>query len=119
MSDAITVSGLRKAYDGLEAVRGIDLVVEQGEVFAFLGPNGAGKTTTTEILEGYRDPTAGEVRVLGTDPARPTRAWRERIGVVLQQCRMIPELTVRETLEMYAGYYTAPRSVAETIELSG
>jgi ABC-2 type transport system ATP-binding protein len=116
---AITVSGLRKAYDGLEAVRGIDLAVEQGEVFAFLGPNGAGKTTTTEILEGYRDPTEGEVRVLGTDPARPTRAWRERIGIVLQQCRMIPELTVRETLEMYAGYYSSPRAVAETIELVG
>jgi ABC-2 type transport system ATP-binding protein len=116
---AIRVSGLRKSYDGLEAVRGIDLEVRPGEVFAFLGPNGAGKTTTTEILEGYRDPSAGEVRVLGVDPAQPTRAWRERIGIVLQQCRMRPELTARETLELYAGYYSSPRSVEETIEQVG
>jgi ABC-2 type transport system ATP-binding protein len=120
MSDAaISVSGLRKSYDGLEAVRGIDLEVRSGEVFAFLGPNGAGKTTTAEILEGYREPTDGEVRVLGADPARPTRAWRERIGIVLQQCRMRPELTVSETLELYAGYYSAPRAVGETIEQVG
>ncbi|HEX2128570.1 MAG TPA: ABC transporter ATP-binding protein [Solirubrobacterales bacterium] len=120
MSDpAITVSGLRKSYNGLEAVGGIDLEVAEGEVFAFLGPNGAGKTTTTEILEGYRARTAGEVRVLGVDPASPTRAWRERIGIVLQQCRMIPELSVRETLQMYGGYYRSPRAVDETIELVG
>jgi ABC-2 type transport system ATP-binding protein len=115
----IEVSGLRKAYDGFEAVRGIDLDVRRGEVFAFLGPNGAGKTTTVEVLEGYRERTAGEVRVLGADPAAPERGWRERIGIVLQECHMEPVLTVRETLALYAGYYSAPRAVDETIALVG
>lgn len=115
----ISVVGLRKAYDDLEAVRGVDLEVEAGEVFAFLGPNGAGKTTTTEILEGYRERSAGQVTVLGQDPGSADREWRERIGIVLQQCRMRPELTVRETLELYAGYYRAPLGVAETIEHVG
>jgi ABC-2 type transport system ATP-binding protein len=116
---AISVTGLRKSYGEFEAVRGIDLDVAHGEVFAFLGPNGAGKTTTTEILEGYRERSAGTAEVLGVDPAHPTREWRERIGIVLQQCRMRPELTVRETLELYAGYYSAPRPVADTIEQVG
>jgi ABC-2 type transport system ATP-binding protein len=115
----ISVRGLRKSYGELEAVKGIDLDVERGEVFAFLGPNGAGKTTTVEMLEGYRKRTAGDVSVLGIDPGSPTRAWRERIGIVLQECRMHPLLTVRETLDLYAGYYRQPRSVAETIELVG
>jgi ABC-2 type transport system ATP-binding protein len=115
----ITAAGLRKAYGDFEAVRGIDLEVQPGEVFAFLGPNGAGKTTTTEIFEGYRARTGGEVSVLGQDPASPTRAWRERIGIVLQQCRMRPELTVRETLDLYAGYYRAPLGVGETIDHVG
>ncbi|MGH2953108.1 MAG: ABC transporter ATP-binding protein [Solirubrobacterales bacterium] len=115
----IEVRGLRKSYGELEAVRGIELEVHAGEVFAFLGPNGAGKTTTVEILEGYRPRSAGEVSVLGLDPAAATRAWRERIGIVLQECRMQPELTVHETLELYAGYYRAPRAVAETIGLVG
>jgi len=115
----IEAVGLRKSYGELEAVRGIDLEVRAGEVFAFLGPNGAGKTTTVEVLEGYRARSGGEARVLGVDPSAPTRAWRERIGIVLQQCRMIPELSVRETLAMYAGYYGSPRAVEETIELVG
>ena len=90
-----------------------------GEIFAFLGPNGAGKTTTVEILEGYRDRDAGEVSVLGVDPAAPTRAWRERIGIVLQSGKLRPHLTVRESVELFAGYYPAPRPVDETIELVG
>jgi ABC-2 type transport system ATP-binding protein len=115
----IRARGLHKAYGDLEAVRGIDLEVAGREVFAFLGPNGAGKTTTVEILEGYLGRSAGEVRVLGVDPADAGRGWRQQIGIVLQQCNMQPELTVRESLELYAGYYEAPRSVSDTIELVG
>jgi ABC-2 type transport system ATP-binding protein len=119
VSAVISVEGLRKSYGPLEAVRGLDLEVGAGEIFAFLGPNGAGKTTTCEILEGYRRRDAGEVRVLGVDPASATRAWRERIGIVLQECRLTPELTVREAVAQYAGYYTAPRGVEDTIRLVG
>ncbi len=115
----VVVEGLRKSYGDREAVRGVDLTVERGEIFAFLGPNGAGKTTTVEILEGYRERSGGEVAVLGIDPAHPTREWRERVGVVLQECRLPSLLTVRETLEMYAGYYTTPRPVDETIAMVG
>ena len=115
----ITVSGLRRSYDDHEAVRGIDLEVRRGEVFAFLGPNGAGKTTTVEIMEGYRERDAGTVTVLGEDPLQGDRSWRGRIGIVLQECRMEPVLTVRETLSLYAGYYETPRDVAETIDLVG
>ncbi len=115
----ISISGLRKSYGNAEAVRGIDLEVQPGEVFAFLGPNGAGKTTTVEILEGYRNRSGGEVSVLGADPQRAGRAWRERIGIVLQSCRLDPYLTVRESLGLYAGYYSAPRSIEEVIELVG
>jgi ABC-2 type transport system ATP-binding protein len=115
----ISVQGLRKSYDGLEAVRGIDLEVGAGEVFAFLGPNGAGKTTTVEILEGYRDRSEGEVRVLGEDPQRADRQWRQRVGFVLQESRPVPELTPREAVEQYAGYYANPRDVDETVRLVG
>jgi ABC-2 type transport system ATP-binding protein len=113
------VRGLRKSYDGLEAVRGIDLEVGAGEVFAFLGPNGAGKTTTVEILEGYRDRSGGEVSVLGEDPQRADRDWRQRVGFVLQESRPVPELTPREAVEQYAGYYANPRDVDETVRLVG
>ncbi|MFY9264428.1 MAG: ABC transporter ATP-binding protein [Solirubrobacterales bacterium] len=120
MSDtAIEIRGLHKSYGRFEAVRGIDLSVSRGEVLAILGPNGAGKTTTVEILEGYRDRDGGEVSVLGVDPAKPNRAWRERLGIVLQDCELLPQLTVRESLAMYAGYYPAPREIEETIELTG
>ncbi len=115
----ISIRGLRKSYGDAEAVRGIDLEVRAGEVFAFLGPNGAGKTTTVEILEGYRDRSAGEVSVLGEDPQRAGREWRERIGIVLQSCRLDPYLTVRESLGLYAGYYRAPRPIEEVIGLVG
>src|SRR5262245_5918481 len=115
----ISVKGLRKSYDGLEAVRGIDLEVVAGEIFAFLGPNGAGKTTTVEILEGYRTRSAGQVSVLGIDPARADRAWKNRVGFVLQDSRLVPELTPREAVEEYAGYYFSPRDIDETVELVG
>jgi ABC-2 type transport system ATP-binding protein len=116
---AIEVSGLRKAYGNLEAVRGVDFTIEEGEVFGLLGPNGAGKTTTVEILEGYRKRDAGDVRVLGHDPERPGPDFRERIGVVLQSSDLWPNLTVRETHTVFAGYYEQPRNVDEVIELVG
>jgi ABC-2 type transport system ATP-binding protein len=116
---AISVRGLRKTYGGLEAVRGIDFEIEEGEVFGLLGPNGAGKTTTVEILEGYRRRDSGEVTVLGHDPQDPGREFRERIGVVLQQSELWPNLTVRETHRVFAGYYERPRDIDEVIELVG
>lgn len=115
----IQVSGLRKTYGEVVAVNDLDLTVFEGEILAFVGPNGAGKTTAVEILEGYRDRDAGEVSVLGNDPAHPTREWRSRIGLVLQTCRMPAELTVRELVTRYAGYYPNPRNVEDTIELVG
>jgi ABC-2 type transport system ATP-binding protein len=116
---AISVRGLRKAYDGIEAVRGIDFEVAAGEVFGLLGPNGAGKTTTVEILEGYRKRDAGEVTVLGFDPGRAQRPFRERIGVVLQQSELWPGLTVHEIHRIFAGYYERARDVDEVIALVG
>jgi ABC-2 type transport system ATP-binding protein len=116
---AISVTDLHKSYGGREALRGIGFEIQEGEVFGLLGPNGAGKTTTVEILEGYRTRDAGQVEVLGFDPQQSPRAFRERIGVVLQHSEMWPILTVAETLRVFAGYYSAPRDVSETIELVG
>jgi ABC-2 type transport system ATP-binding protein len=116
---AISVRGLRKSYGEQEAVAGIDFEVAAGEVFGFLGPNGAGKTTTIEILEGYRQRSGGEVSVLGVDPGEPTREWRERVGLVLQECELDPLMTVAEVVSLFARFYARPRPVEETIELVG
>ncbi|MEP7055806.1 MAG: ABC transporter ATP-binding protein [Actinomycetota bacterium] len=114
---AIEVRGLERSYGDNRAVRDISFEVNEGEVFALLGPNGAGKTTTTEILEGFRSRTAGDVTVLGFDPASGGRAFRERIGIVLQSCGIVETLTVTETIGMYGSYYEHPRPVGELIEL--
>ncbi len=119
MPPAIVARDLRKAYDGVEALRGISFEVAEGEVFGLLGPNGAGKTTTVEILEGYRRRDAGEVSVLGYDPGEAPRALRERIGVVLQQSELTPLLTVREIHRQFAGYYASPRDADDVIDLVG
>ena len=116
---AIEVSDLRKAYDGHEAVRGIDFRVERGEVFGLLGPNGAGKTTTVEILEGHRERSSGSVTVLGHDPGERPAELRERVGIVLQSCGMYPHLSVHEAVEHFAAMYPAPRDVDEVVELAG
>src|SRR5213078_444458 len=116
---AIFVDDLRKSYGANEAVRGISFHINEGEVFGLLGPNGAGKTTTVEILEGYRERDGGRVDVLGFDPARAEPAYRERIGVVLQQSQLWANLTVAETHRMFAGYYERPRDIDEVIRLVG
>jgi ABC-2 type transport system ATP-binding protein len=112
---AIDVRGLRKAYGEKKAVDGVDLRVKRGEVFALLGPNGAGKTTTVEILEGYRRRDAGEVRVLGADPARAGAAWRSRVGIVLQGTGEFDELRVEEVVRLFAGYYPDAEDPLEVI----
>ncbi|WP_460751208.1 ABC transporter ATP-binding protein [Myceligenerans cantabricum] len=123
----LRVRGLRKTYrprggargPRTAAVDGLDLDVGRGEIFAVLGPNGAGKTTTVEILEGFRERDAGEVSVLGEDPARAGRSWRARIGVVQQDSRDLGELTVAEMVGATARYYPAPRDPAGVIEAVG
>ena len=115
----IEVKGLVKSYGDVEAVRGIDFYVERGEVFALLGPNGAGKTTTTEILEGYRSRTGGEISVLGHDPAKRERDLRGKIGIVLQSTGIDPFLTVRETIDMYSGYYPKQLDTDHVIDVVG
>ncbi|WP_371597174.1 ABC transporter ATP-binding protein [Streptomyces sp. NBC_00564] len=116
---AVDVRGLRKRYGDVTAVDGIDLGIRQGEVFGLLGPNGAGKSTTVEILQGNRGRDAGEVSVLGTDPAKATRAWRSRVGIVWQDESAPAELTVRETVRHFARYYPKPRDPGEVIGLVG
>ena len=119
MTPVVSVRGLTKSYGEFEAVKGIDFELGAGEVFGLLGPNGAGKTTTIEILEGYRERDAGEVEVLGADPATADLDWRGRIGVVLQSSAMYENLTVAEHLAQFAGYYEYPRPVDEVIGLIG
>src|ERR1043165_6357995 len=119
MTTAIDVKGLHKSYGSLEAVRGVDLTIETGEVFALLGPNGAGKTTTGEILEGYRRRDEGDVSVLGLDQERRERAMKERIGMLLQSAGVEQFLTVSEVIEMYRGYYPNPRPLDEVIDVVG
>jgi ABC-2 type transport system ATP-binding protein len=116
---AVAVSELHKSYGDFEAVKGISFEIRAGEVFGLLGPNGAGKTTTVEILEGYRRRDRGDVSVLGVDPERAGLDWRERIGVVLQHDELYPFFTVRECVELFAGYYERPRDPDEVIRLVG
>jgi ABC-2 type transport system ATP-binding protein len=116
---AISIRGLVKRYGDSVAVDGLDLDIRRGEIFALLGPNGAGKTTTVEICEGYRDRDGGEVRVLGVDPAQAHRAWRARLGIVLQSTAGDSQLTVREMVRAQAAYYPDARDPDEVLELVG
>jgi len=116
---AISIRGLGKRYGEFVAVDGLDLDIRRGEIFALLGPNGAGKTTTVEICEGYRTRDAGEVRVLGEDPAHGARRWKAQLGIVLQSGAGDSQLTCREMLQAQASYYPAPRDPDEVLELVG
>ncbi|MCW2913935.1 MAG: transporter, ATP-binding protein [Actinomycetia bacterium] len=116
---AVHVRDLRKHYGGNPAVGGVEFDIAAGEVFALLGPNGAGKSTTVEILEGHRSRDSGEVSVLGADPGEATREWRSRIGIVLQTSNEAPELTVREMVRHFSGYYPSPRDADQVIEAVG
>jgi ABC-2 type transport system ATP-binding protein len=116
---AISIRGLAKRYGDFVAVDGLDLDIRRGEIFALLGPNGAGKTTTVEICEGYRERDAGEVRVLGADPAAGSRAWKAQLGIVLQSGAGDSQLTCRELLQAQASYYPDPRDPDEVLALVG
>ncbi len=119
MDPVVSVAGLRKSYGDRERLHGISFEVHAGEILGFLGTNGAGKTTTIEILEGYRPYNGGTVSVLGVDPAHATRSWRQRIGLVLQECELDPVYTVRETVTLFARYFRRPTDVAATLEAVG
>jgi ABC-2 type transport system ATP-binding protein len=114
---AIRAQGLTRRFGDVEAVRDVSFEVRAGEIVALLGPNGAGKTTTLEMLEGYLEPSAGSVQVLGADPRRGARAWRARVGVVLQSTSLDPELSVSEALDVFAALFPHPRSVDEVLAL--
>lgn len=116
---AIKVEDLRKSYGHKEVLHGIDLEVQEGEIFALLGPNGAGKTTTVEILEGHRSRNNGNISVLGHDPANGKIDFKQRTGIVLQQTGVEPYLTVKETLDLFAGFYPNPRPVENVMEVTG
>ena len=116
---AVEVTGVRRAYGAVQALDGVDFSVRQGELVALLGPNGAGKTTLVEILEGHRRADAGEVRVLGHDPALRERAFLQRIGIVLQEEGLDPNITVREAVALYSASYPHPRPVDEVLDLVG
>jgi len=115
----VRVRDLRKSYGSFTAVDGVSFDIERGETFALLGPNGAGKSTTIEILEGYRDRTSGEASVLGTDPGKGGLDWKARLGIVLQSTGESGNVTVREQLSHFAGFYPNPRAVDETIAAVG
>jgi ABC-2 type transport system ATP-binding protein len=119
METVISVEDLRKSYGDIQRIHGITFDVRHGEILGFLGTNGAGKTTTIEILEGYRSRNEGHVSVLGVDPAHATRAWRNRIGLVLQECELDPVYTVRETVAIFARYFSSPTDVDATVEAVG
>src|SRR3954465_11010077 len=117
--DAVRIRGLRKSYGELTALDGVDLAVARGEVLALLGPNGAGKTTMVEILEGHRKADAGQISVLGYDPGKRERGFRQRIGIVLQEAGLDPTIKVREAIELYGAAYPDPRPADELLPLVG
>jgi ABC-2 type transport system ATP-binding protein len=119
MSTVIEVAGLTKRFGSLTAVDDVSFSVERGEIFGLLGKNGAGKTTTVEILEGYQSPDEGRVQVLGVEPKKGGGAWKDRIGLVLQDSDFDPSHTVAETVNLFAGFFSKPKSVPETLELVG